>query len=230
MLTSMTVYEHSLFDCVWQASKLDRYLQIAARNKRLQGSGIHNYRENYKPTIDSYDAQNSSKHTLRLLLKAEPQSGKTGDNRCLAHVHSSNTACEVPYTYLHTSLQTSHLPPSVGVHMYPAMSGRLPVTVTKYVLAGAYIGFLLQLRRLLEPSCSPVTAPQPVLSKQPVPHPVYGQASSALRWAHPFYEDIRTSKFPDYEQVQPSKYARKVASLLAPSCDTVRNSNASPAV
>lgn len=102
--------------------------------------------------------------------------------------------------------------------------------MSQYVLAGAYIGFLLQLRSLLEPSCSPVTAPQPVLSKQPVPHPVYGQASSALRWAHPFYEDIRKSKFPEYEHVQPSKYARKVDSLLAHSCDTISNCNASPAV
>lgn len=106
MLTCMAVCGRVVFDCVCaflQASKLDRYLQIAARNKRLQGSEIHNYRENYKPTTDSYDAQNSSKHTLRLLLKAEPQSGKTGDNCCLAHVPSSSTACVVTSHYNHTS-------------------------------------------------------------------------------------------------------------------------------
>ncbi len=60
-----------------QASKLDRYMQRKTKGK-LQGSAIHNYRLNFKPTLDSYDHGNKDVHRRRLLLKAEPQSGKTG--------------------------------------------------------------------------------------------------------------------------------------------------------
>ena len=60
-----------------QASKLDRYMQRSTKGK-LQGSAIHEYRRNFRPTPDSYDYGNKETHPRRLLLKAEPQSGKTG--------------------------------------------------------------------------------------------------------------------------------------------------------
>lgn len=63
--------------CCVQASKLDRYMQRNSKGK-LPGSAIHNYRANFRPTPDSYDSGNRSFHMRRLLLKAEPQSGKTG--------------------------------------------------------------------------------------------------------------------------------------------------------
>lgn len=62
-----------------QASKLDRYMQRKPPSrKKLQGMAIHDYRDNFKATSESYDADNRTKHITRLLLKAEPQSGKTG--------------------------------------------------------------------------------------------------------------------------------------------------------
>lgn len=63
--------------CRVQASKLDRYMQRNSKGK-LQGSAVHNYRANFRPTPDSYDYKNEDFHMRRLLLKAEPQSGKTG--------------------------------------------------------------------------------------------------------------------------------------------------------
>lgn len=60
-----------------QPSKLDRYMQRKGKGK-LQGFALHDYRANFKPTKDSYDFDNKSVHSRRLLLKAEPQSGKTG--------------------------------------------------------------------------------------------------------------------------------------------------------
>lgn len=63
--------------CYVQASKLDRYMQRNTKGK-LQGSAIHEYRSKFKPTSDSYDYDNKEFHWRRLLLKAEPQSGKTG--------------------------------------------------------------------------------------------------------------------------------------------------------
>jgi len=63
--------------CVTQASKLDRYMQRTTKGK-LQGSAVHDYRQYFKPTSDSYDCGNLEKHSRRMLLKAEPQSGKTG--------------------------------------------------------------------------------------------------------------------------------------------------------
>ena len=65
--------------CVYyvQASKLDRYMQRNSKGK-LQGSAIHEYRAKFKPSSDSYDHDNKEFHWRRLLLKAEPQSGKTG--------------------------------------------------------------------------------------------------------------------------------------------------------
>ncbi len=77
-------------------------------------------------------------------------------------------------------------------------------------VTGAYLGFLLQLKQLLELSCGPIVATLPALEHNAQPHAVYGRPEAALRWEHPFFEDIRTSKFPDYGQVQPSKYAEKV--------------------
>jgi len=62
---------------VLQPHKLDRFMQRVSRQK-LQGSALHNYREHFKPTPDSYDHDNDHQHATRLLLKAEPQSGKTG--------------------------------------------------------------------------------------------------------------------------------------------------------
>ncbi len=72
------------------------------------------------------------------------------------------------------------------------------------------MGFLLQLKQLLEPSCGPIVATLPALEHNAQPHAVYGRPEAALRWEHPFFEDIRTSEFPGYGQVQPSKYAEKV--------------------
>ena len=60
-----------------QPSKIDRYMQRKGRGK-LQGAAVHNSRQHFKPTPDSYDHNNNSFHMRRLLLKAEPQSGKTG--------------------------------------------------------------------------------------------------------------------------------------------------------
>jgi len=50
----------------------------------------------------------------------------------------------------------------------------------------------------------------PALEHNAQPHAVYGKPAAALRWEHPFFEDIRTSEFPGYGRVQPSKYAEKV--------------------
>lgn len=66
--------------CCVQASKLDRYMQRNSKGK-LQGTAVHRYRDSFRPTPDSYDHGNKSFHMRRLLLKAEPQSGKTGKHK-----------------------------------------------------------------------------------------------------------------------------------------------------
>ncbi len=76
--------------------------------------------------------------------------------------------------------------------------------------AGAYLGLLLQLKRLLQPGCGPGVAALPGIEHNARPDVVYGTPVAALRWKHPFFEDIRKSSFPEYGHVQPSKYAEKV--------------------
>lgn len=78
--------------CHVQASKLDRYMQRNSKGK-LQGSAIHEYRAKFKPTSDSYDYDNKEFHWRRLLLKAEPQSGKTGN----AQLHILASGVLVPH-------------------------------------------------------------------------------------------------------------------------------------
>lgn len=83
--------------CAIQASKLDRYLQACKKGK-LQGLAIHDYRANFKPTADHYDFGNdnpSAIHPMRLLLKAEPQSGKTGMGHPCAAFQMSPHTCIV---------------------------------------------------------------------------------------------------------------------------------------
>ena len=82
-------------------------------------------------------------------------------------------------------------------------------------LAGAYLGLLLLLKRLLEPSCRPLVAALPSIDSTAQPHETYGKPKAELRWRHPFFTDIRKSSFPKYSDVQPSKYAEKVSMLKA---------------
>lgn len=75
------------------------------------------------------------------------------------------------------------------------------------------MGFLLLLKQLLQPECGPVVAVLPIPDSARAPHAEYGRPEAALRWQHPFFEDIKTCVFPEYAHVQPSKYAEKVHPL-----------------
>ena len=59
---------------------------------KLQGSAIHDYRHYFNPTSDSYDCGNLEKHSRRMLLKAEPQSGKTQVTVAVSSYSVSQTA------------------------------------------------------------------------------------------------------------------------------------------
>lgn len=81
--------------------------------------------------------------------------------------------------------------------------------------AGAYLGLLLQLKRLLEPSHCPVVAVLPPLDTTAKPDDKFGKPEAELRWKHPFFSDIQLNSFPEYHHVQPSKYAEKVSMQAA---------------
>ena len=73
--------------CHMQAGNMDKYMRKVHRSVALKGHQLQDVRRHFKPTDDSYD--NVSKadhqhHTHRLLLKAEPQVGKTGMLAALA--------------------------------------------------------------------------------------------------------------------------------------------------
>ena len=74
-----------------QAGQLDRFVDRAKGIKGAKrGLEVHNYRENYTAGTTSYDNWGSSMEPVgwqqqrRLLLKAEPQVGKTGQSLCNA--------------------------------------------------------------------------------------------------------------------------------------------------
>ena len=71
-----------------QAGQLDRFVDRAKGKIKgaKRGLEVHNYRANYNAGTTSYDYLGSNvmpdywKHQRRLLLKAEPQVGKTGQS------------------------------------------------------------------------------------------------------------------------------------------------------
>ena len=71
-----------------QANQLDRYVDRATGKigGAKRGVEVHNYRENYVAATNSFDnwcsdvMPNNWQHDRRLLLKAEPQVGKTGQS------------------------------------------------------------------------------------------------------------------------------------------------------
>lgn len=67
-----------------QAGKVDKFMSYV--KPRLRGSAVHNYRDEAKAANNHYDTKRHSPHIHdnRLLLKAQPQQGKTG-MQCLQH-------------------------------------------------------------------------------------------------------------------------------------------------
>lgn len=58
---------------------MDKFVRKIKTKAPIKGAGLKDIRRHFRPTDDSYDSvREHQTHKQRLLLKAEPQVGKTG--------------------------------------------------------------------------------------------------------------------------------------------------------
>lgn len=64
---------------------MDKFMRKIKPKAALKGAHLKDIRRHFRPTDDSYDnVQDHQTHRQRLLLRAEPQVGKTGEQlRCI---------------------------------------------------------------------------------------------------------------------------------------------------
>ncbi len=68
-----------LASCCMQAGTMDKFMRKIRPSAALKGAHLRDVRRHFKPTDLSYDSvEIHQTHKQRLLLKAEPQVGKTG--------------------------------------------------------------------------------------------------------------------------------------------------------
>ena len=169
-----------------QAGQLDRFVDRA--KDRIKGAKrgveVHHYRVNYTAATTSYDNWGCNERPAnwlnkrRLLLKAEPQVGKTGQSIIHRHVHTT-----------------------------PGLR------FTIRCCAGAYIAFLLRLKRVLSftEAVAPVMPPEDLGRDT-----MWVKPEARLRWLHPFFEDMAEEWKPTYYgNVLSGRYAAKVGGCAA---------------
>ena len=73
---------------------MDKFVRKIKPRAPLKGAALKDIRRHFKPTDDSYDnVRERQTHKQRLLLKAEPQVGKTGKPHtgCMVEISEHST-------------------------------------------------------------------------------------------------------------------------------------------